>query len=77
MKRKEYSFVIEHEFADGTKMTDEEFMSKPFVVDCALNKQVMEDISIILTSKHKKRLHDKYVVKSDRERAVIEQLDNI
>lgn len=73
MKRKEYNFVIEHEFADGTKMTDEEFMSKPFVVDCALNKQVIEDISVILSSKHQNKIFEK----THKEMIISKQLETL
>ena len=56
MRKIIYNFTISHKLADGTVISDEEFMAKPFVVNAELNKQVIEDIKLILMPEHIKRL---------------------
>lgn len=55
MKKIVHNFKITHIFADGRVMSDEEFMAKPFVVSAELNKEVFEDIRLILAPEHIKQ----------------------
>ena len=55
MKKNIHNFQINHILADGRVISDEEFMSKPFVVNAETNKQVIEDILLILLPEHIKQ----------------------
>ena len=55
MKKNIHNFKITHIFADGKVLSDEEFMAKPFVVSAELNKEVFDEIKIILFPEHIKK----------------------
>lgn len=55
MKKIEHNFKVTHIFADGKVLSDEEFMAKPFVVSAELNKEVFDEIKIILFPEHIKQ----------------------
>lgn len=55
MKKIIHNFTISHKLANGNVITDEEFMSKPFVVSPELNQEIIEDIKIILMPEHVKQ----------------------
>lgn len=55
MKKIIHNFEIIHHFADGSTMSDEEFMAKPFVVREEFNKELFADLRMILAPEHIKQ----------------------
>lgn len=68
MKKNIHNFTITHTLADGTVISDEEFMAKPFVVNAEINKQVFDDIKLILMPEHIKQQRQLEKMKKTQQR---------
>ncbi|MGN0960621.1 MAG: hypothetical protein ACI4PF_00310 [Christensenellales bacterium] len=68
MKKNIHNFKITHILADGTIISDEEFMAKPFVVRAETNQQVIQDIMMILMPEHIKQQKQMERYRKDKER---------
>lgn len=68
MKRNIHNFQINHILADGTVISDEEFMAKPFVVRAETNQEVIQDIMMILMPEHIKQQRQMERYRKDKER---------
>lgn len=55
MPKRTYKFNVTHVFADGTAMTDEEFMGKSFVVSAERNYEFMLKSNRLLDPNYEKR----------------------
>lgn len=72
--KKTYNIQVTHHFPSGKVLTNEEFMRKPYEIDCEKNKEVLLDMYRATTNTEPLKARDYYEKVMENKRKIDELL---